>query len=157
MLQINRILAPIDFSKHSERALAHACEITATHQASLALLHVIEEPTFPAMYGAVMHELYGKVPDVTREALEALQRVLDRCDGPEVETTLHAIKGRAGTVIIDFAEKHDIDLIVMPTHGLSGLEHLLLGSVAEKVIRHALCPVLIVKVFGKSLLPSPGE
>ncbi len=154
MLQIRRILAPIDFSEHAAQSLAYAREIAATYRAKLGLLHVIEEPTFPAMYGAVMHELYGKIPDVNQQALEALQRLLADADGPDVETGLHVVKGHAAAEVLRFAEEHDVDLIVMSSHGLTGLEHLLLGSVAEKVARQAPCPVLLVKAFGKSLLPT---
>ncbi len=153
MLQIQRILAPIDFSEHAARSLAHARELAATYRAKLGLLHVIEEPTFPAMYGAVMHELYGKIPDVNQDALEALQQLLTQAEGPDVETGLHVVKGHAGAEILRFAEEHDVDLIVLSSHGLTGLERLLLGSVAEKVTRQAPCPVFIVEAFGKSLLP----
>lgn len=152
MLQIKRILAPIDFSGHAEQSLAYAREIAFPYQAVLDLLHVIEEPTFPAMYGTVMNELYGKIPNVSQDARKAMQELLARSEGPDVETGLHVVKGRAGAEILRFIEQHDVDLVVMPTHGLTGLEHLLIGSVAEKVVRQALCPVLVVKAFGKSLL-----
>lgn len=157
MLQIHRILAPIDFSAYSARAVAHARELATTYRAALDLLHVIEQPAFPAMYGAVMHELYGEVPDVNQEALEAMQRLLAQSNGPDVEMGLHVVRGRAAKEILQFVEDHDVDVIVMPSHGLSGLEHLLLGSVAEKVVRRAPCPVLVLKAGGKSLLPGDDE
>ena len=153
MLQIKRILAPIDFSGHAEQSLAYAREIAFPYRALVDLLHVIEEPTFPAMYGAVMNELYGKIPNVRQDAVKAMQALLARSEGPDVETGLHVVKGRAGAEILRFVQQHDVDLVVMPTHGLTGLEHLLMGSVAEKVVRQAPCPVLVVKAFGKSLLP----
>ena len=153
MLKIKHILTPIDFSEHSELALAHAREVAATYGATLDLLHVVEEPTFPAMYSAMMHELYGTLPDLNQDALRALQHLLSHSSGPDVDIGLHVVKGRAGTEILHFADQHAIDLIVMPSHGLTGLQHLLMGSVAEKVVRQAHCAVLVVKTFGKSLLP----
>ena len=152
MLNVRRILAPIDFSEPSAQGLAYARTLAETHRARLDLLHVIEEPTFPAMYGAVMHELYGALPDVNQQALDALQRLLDEAAGPEVESGLHVVKGRAAAEILRFAERAEIDLIVMASHGLSGLEHVLLGSVAEKVVRQAACPVFVVKAGGRDLL-----
>lgn len=157
MLQIHRILAPVDFSEYSANGVAHARELAATYRAGLDVLHVIEQPAFPAMYGAVMHELYGEVPDVNQDALEALQHLLAQADGPDVEMGLHVVQGRAAKEILQFIEDHDVDLVVMPSHGLSGLEHLLLGSIAEKVVRRATCPVLVVKAGGKSLLPANDE
>ena len=82
-----------------------------------------------------------------------MQGLLARSEGPDIETGLHVVKGRPGAEILRFVQQHDVDLVVMPTHGLTGLEHLLMGSVAEKVVRQAPCPVLVVKAFGKSLLP----
>lgn len=154
MLQIQRILAPVDFSEHASCALTYAREMAATYDARLDVLHVIEEPTFPAMYSSLMHELYGELPDVNQEALRALQALLARAGGPDVETGLHVEKGDAARRILEGIETLNADLVVMSSHGLTGLQHLVLGSVAEKVVRLATCPVLVVKAFGKSLLPA---
>ena len=152
MLRIDRILVPIDFSEPAALALAHARALAATHRARLDLLHVVEEPTFPAMYSAAMHELYGRVPDVRQQALDALKALLAEGEEPDAVSGLHVVKGRAADEILRFTTAHDIDLIVMASQGLTGLEHLVLGSVAEKVIRHAPCPILVVKADGRSLL-----
>lgn len=154
MLRIDRILAPIDFSEPAAEALRYARALAATYDARLDLLHVVEEPTFPAMYGAVMHELYGRVPDIREQALEALQTLLAEAEagGPVVVTGVHVVKGHAAREILHFTETQAIDLVVIASRGLSGLEHLLLGSVAEKVVREATCPVFVVKSGGRSLL-----
>ena len=78
--------------------------------------------------------------------------MLKETKGADVTAELHVIEGHAAKDIINFASTHDSDLIVMPTHGLTGIEHFLLGSVAEKVVRQAPCPVFTVKSFGKSLI-----
>ena len=72
--------------------------------------------------------------------------------GPDVETEIHVREGRAVRGILDATDELSADRVVIATHGLTGLRHVLLGSVAEKVVRGADCPVLTVKPFGKSLL-----
>lgn len=154
MLKIERILVPVDFSEHAARALEHARAIAASHDAALELLHVIEEPTFPAFYGAAYKAAYGTVPDVQEQARAALERLTQAVRETDVERGIghYVRRGHAAAEIIQLAEEHDIDLIVIASHGLTSLEHLLLGSVAEKVVRTASCPVFVVKAFGKSLV-----
>lgn len=152
MLNIRRVLVPIDFSEHSVRALAHAGALAATHDAALTLLHVIEDPTFPAFYGAAS-AVYGPSPDLTDEADAALQELADEVDlGAVPSVTCEVQTGRAAPGVIDWAEAHDTDVIVLSSHGLTGLKRLLMGSVAEKVVQRAPCPVFVVKAFGKWLV-----
>lgn len=157
MLDIDRILVPIDFSEHSVRALAHASALAATHDAGLTLLHIIEEPTFPAFYEAAS-AVYGPPPDLTDDAAGALRKLTTDVDLSAVpDVTAEVQTGRATSDIVDWAEAHDTDLIVLASHGLTGLKHLLMGSVAEKVVQRASCPVFVVKAFGKSLVDSTAE
>jgi nucleotide-binding universal stress UspA family protein len=156
MLNIRRILVPVDFSDFSVRALAHAGGLAETHDAALTLLHVIEEPTFPAFYEAAS-AVYGPPPDLTDEARAALHRLVDEADLADgLEVTCVVQVGRAAPAIIDWAEAHETDVVVLASHGLTGLKHLLLGSVAEKVVQRAPCPVFIVKAFGRSLVEERG-
>ncbi|WP_457652948.1 universal stress protein [Rhodocaloribacter sp.] len=153
--EVHRILAPIDFSKHSYLALAYAKDLAATYGAHLDLLHVIEETALPQVY-SVEPPLVA-VPEVrarAREALEALAR-----EGAEVgvPTDVFVTVGYPVHEILDFAETRGHDLIVIATHGLTGVKHLLLGSVTEKVIRMALCPVFTVRSFGKMLLSEKDQ
>ena len=74
------------------------------------------------------------------------------CSGPDVATSLHVLEGRAVPAILEFVRDNEVGLVVIATHGLTGLAHVLLGSVSEKVVRRAISPVLSVKPFGKSLL-----
>jgi len=149
---IKRILVPVDFSEYAQRALANAKEIAAAYGAQLQILHVIEETVLPAFYVGTGESFYSLVPGLEAKAKMALESLLKETKGPKITTDLHIIEGRAGRDIVKFAESHGADLIVIATHGLTGIEHLLQGSVTEKVVRMAPCPVLTVKAFGKSLL-----
>lgn len=153
MLQIQRILVPIDFSEHSTRALAHAREIAASHGARLDLLHVIEEPVFPS-FNTLGAAVYGKPVGLRQMVQAALEELVEERGEPDVEAGFgyHVPRGRVAEEIAQFAKEHDIDLIVMASHGLTGLQQLMLGSIAERVVRAASCPVLVVKAFGKSLV-----
>ena len=90
--------------------------------------------------------IYGMVPNQEKVAWTALEK---RFGNPEERKNLefHVIKGNADVEIVRFASEHQSDLIVMTSHGLTGLQHVLLGSVAEKVVKLAPCPVLVVKAF----------
>ncbi|MDZ7343653.1 MAG: universal stress protein [candidate division KSB1 bacterium] len=149
---IRRILVPTDFSEHARQALRTAKEIAVSYHASLQLLHVIEPVHYPAFYMAEKISYLDIVPDITAKASQALQKLIEQEVGTEVEAERHVMPGRAAYDIVEFAKREASDLIVIATHGLTGLEHLLLGSVAEKVIRRAPCPVLTLKAFGKSLI-----
>jgi nucleotide-binding universal stress UspA family protein len=95
--------------------------------------------------------IFDIIPDIQEKTRDALQNMIKDTPGPDVEVAYHVAEGQAATEIVKFAESHHSDLIVISTHGLTGLEHLLVGSVAEKVVRSAACPVFTVKPFGKSL------
>ncbi len=146
------ILVPVDFSEHSRQALALARDIASTFGASIHALHVFERPIHPEIYLGGMpldspdfHTVEGSL----REALETFVR---ETPGPEVATSLHVVEGRAVPAILEFVQDYQVGLVVIATHGLTGLAHVLLGSVSEKVVRRAPCPVLSVKAFGKNLL-----
>ena len=148
----NPILVPVDFSEHSRQALALAREIASTFGASIHALHVFERPIHPEIYLGGMpldspdfHTVEGSL----REALETFVR---ETPGPEVATSLHVVEGRAVPAILEFVQDSEVGLVVIATHGLTGLAHVLLGSVSEKVVRRATCPVLSVNAFGKNLL-----
>lgn len=155
---IERILVPIDFSDFCEEALRCARELAMQYDAQLDLLHVIEENLHPAFYVGGVQSIYDVQPDIEDKARRRMRAMLDEIDGGDaVRAEAHVTNGRAAREITKFAEKQQSDLVVMSTHGLTGLEHFLMGSVAEKVIRHVAAPVLTVKAFGSSLLRSSAE
>jgi nucleotide-binding universal stress UspA family protein len=153
--QIDRVLAPVDLSEQSELVLRHAAALSESYAAPLDLLHVVEEAAYPNVYG--LDPLTPSLPNVqdrAREALETLAAELDLRTDP---VNVHVLAGNAARDIVEFADDNAADLIVMATHGRTGLDRFLIGSVAEKVVRRAPCPVFTLKSFGKSLLPGNGD
>jgi nucleotide-binding universal stress UspA family protein len=149
---IEQILVPIDFSEFSRQTIRYAEEIARSCDAQLQLLHVVEQTVYPSIYRTFsvhLHDLGQHIMETSGEALEELVREIV---GPDVSTSVHVIEGNAPSEIVKFAGDHDSDLIVIATHGLTGIEHLLIGSVTEKVVRQAPCPVFTVKPFGKTLV-----
>jgi nucleotide-binding universal stress UspA family protein len=149
---VERIVVPVDFSEHAGLLLSHAKEIAAVHGATLDLLHVVDEIPYPDFYDTAGYALGRDSSNMERRAREEMTQLFRSAPGPDVDVRYHGITGRASQEIIDFAKIIDADLIVIATHGLSGIKHLLLGSVAERVVRMAPCPVLTVRAFGKSLV-----
>jgi nucleotide-binding universal stress UspA family protein len=144
---LNRILVPTDFSETADVALCYAKQLATKMGASLHLLHVFTDPYAVAACAA---EVYAAVPAEARERAldEARQRLLERLDIIEEQqfrATRGMLRGLTAPQIVAYAANQDIDLIVMGTHGRRGVAHLLLGSVAEHVVRIATCPVLTVR------------
>ena len=140
----NHILLTTDFSEASEEAVAMAGEMARATGARLTVLHVHHHA--PAAPEAVVPpEKYVSPADLDAEAqqsLEDLRRTL--LQGVESVSLVSLENVSAPLAICDYAAKHDVDLIVIGTHGRTGIPRLLIGSVAEKVVRHASCPVLVV-------------
>lgn len=149
-LAMRRILVPVDFSDASKAAVRHAKEIAQPDEAKLDLLHVLEQVVYPSAYGVDPAHL------ATREVLARVEKTLGdiaREDGgyDRVQTSVKV--GYAPLTILDYAEDNEVDLIVIATHGRTGFDRVLLGSVAERVIRRSPVPVFVVKPEQKSLLP----
>jgi nucleotide-binding universal stress UspA family protein len=146
-----RILVPIDFSPPSNAALEYARTVAARFGASLHLLHVADDP-YRALYSAEVFvpEMEGLRDEILADATARLQRQLRMGDIQQLAATVQAIVGTPAASIVEYAEAHDIDLIVMGTHGRGGLSNLLMGSVAERVVRTAPCPVLTVRGVPKA-------
>jgi nucleotide-binding universal stress UspA family protein len=140
MLAIKTILFPTDFSERSEWAFRLACSLARDHGARLIVLHVLAPPQTVAFEAMPMLPAH---PPGHREELETRLRTLKAPAGVAVEYRLE--EGFAATEIVALAAASSADLIVMGTHGRTGLGRLLLGSVAEQVLRKAKCPVLTIK------------
>lgn len=150
MIQLNRILVPTDFSEFSRPALDYACAIAARFGSELHLLHVVPDP---AMLVPESHAFSVEAMQAQSAALveDATQRIDALPEGGWENGKPIIREVRTGAVfleIIDYAKTHEIDLLVIGTHGRSGLMHVLLGSVAEKIVRKSPCPVLTVKPQG---------
>lgn len=142
---IQRILVPYDFSDHSRDALAVALELAKSVQAHVDLIHIVEDRFHPAFYGPFLQSVYDMEPDIEKKAVRHLRTEIDQFGGVDLVRNLTAFGGYPARDISRYAERHEIDLIVMSTHGLTGLSHFVMGSVTEKTVSHAGCPVLIVK------------
>lgn len=140
-----RILVPIDFSDCSDGALAYAITLAQKFQAKMILLHVVEPAFCPDNYlmsATGTDETNQGLIEARRERLNDLKQGVS-FKGLEVELLVRM--GRAQSDIPDTAKATDSDLIVMGTHGDDGLKQIRLGGTAERVIRHASCPVLTVR------------
>ena len=144
---ITRILVPVDFSAHSEQAFAYAAMLARRFGASLELLHVVEDPFVSGAWGSDGFDPY--IPDlIDRQVADARRRLREMkeiraADGDAVEPVV--LIGTPAKTIVDHAAAGTFDLIVMGTHGRKGLAHALMGSVAERVVRTAPCPVVTVR------------
>jgi universal stress protein A len=142
--RIKRILFPVDFSSFSEEALAYAQPIAKAFNARIDVVYA-DETNYGeiAAFGPIdVGLLRGQYSDESNKRIKELAQSL-RKSGFKSSGTLRA--GRAHYVITEVAKEQKTDLIVIATHGHSGLEHLLMGSTAENVVRHATCPVLSVR------------
>ncbi len=145
MRQITHVLCAVDFSEESRHALDHAIVLAKWYNAALTGVFVYSPAPSPlpdasgfAYPGATFDETY-------RKALEAqLESFLEAGDARSVSTTARVVVGTPSDGILESAKATGTDLIVMGTHGLGGFQHLILGSVAERVLRRAACPVLTV-------------
>lgn len=138
-MNAKRILCPLDFSENSQAALGYASTLAKESNAKLYLVHVDDSQVpYDAGFAA-----YVARPGDTEALLEQLRAIRPTNEGVEYEHQL--LVGHPADAIVDFAKEHDIDLIVMGTHGRTGLARLVMGSIAEAVVRRAECPVLTVK------------
>jgi nucleotide-binding universal stress UspA family protein len=142
----NRILVPTDFSPPSDAALEYARDVASRFGASLHLLHVVDDP-YRAAFAAEVYvpEVEGLRDDLLTYSVNRLNERLQSSDSRELRATTTAVIGTPAWSIVQYATAHEMDLIVMGTHGRGGMSHLLMGSVAERVVRTAPCPVLIVR------------
>jgi nucleotide-binding universal stress UspA family protein len=145
MIDLHRILVPTDFSKHSENALAYASAFAEKFNAELYLLHVVQDLALFVPEAVSAAPVAPPVEQLTSAVREALDRIIDKHQLSRFTVHAEVREGSPFYEIIRFARETDIDLIIMGTHGHSGLVHVLLGSVAEKVVRKAPCPVLTVR------------
>ena len=143
MSAVTTILVPLDFSEASHAALRYACRLADRLQASLHLLHVVEPPVVPSGY----MEVYVPSPELLARFEEEGRRLLHDALTPDEQAKYHAVlvqrTGQPANEILAYVEgQRGVDLIVMATHGHGGVRRLLMGSVTDRVVRSAGCPVL---------------
>jgi nucleotide-binding universal stress UspA family protein len=149
-----RILVPTDGSPETERAVEHAVDLAAAHDATLLGVYVVNTASYTTM---PMETGWEGVGELLREDGEtALERVEELARSAGVRTETHLLDGSPSREIVRFAEDAGVDLVVMGTHGRGGIDRLLLGSVAERVVRSSSAPVLTVRV-GEGGAVEPDE
>ena len=142
---LNRILVPIDFSVHSKNALRYAVPLARQFDASLHLVYVVEPTVYPADLG------FGQVvyPSFEEELIDKGKKELESLIREEFAGSAGATAtvrtGKPHQEILLEAEERGVDMIVVATHGHTGVEHMLFGSTAERIVRNAKCPVLTIR------------
>lgn len=144
VINIKNILCPVDYSIYSEKALSYAIELAVKYEAKLFLIHVLDI----RVYDINDPDLYN-VNIIDAETINKLRERLLKCVNEDVKGKIPVeaivLQGVPFAEIIKASKEHNIDLIVLGTHGRTGLSHAIMGSVAEKVVRKATCPVLTVR------------
>lgn len=144
-ISLKTIVCAVDFSQFSDYALRYALDLARVFDAELKLVHIVELPFLPSYSLAGVPDLSLPVEQIEQSAQETMQKVLDDCRSKYQNVGGEVRTGTAFVEIINYAREVGADLIVVGTHGRTGLSHMIIGSVAEKVVRKAPCPVLSVK------------
>ncbi len=143
-MTMQRFLVPLDFSEPALRALDYAMEFGAQLQAHLTLLHVIQSiPETDSDMGST--HLSDHLATLEAELSKDMEVYLNRVKAVGLEGEIRVVHGVPYLETIEVAKTHEIELIIMGSHGRTGLGHLVLGSMAERVLRLSPCPVLIVR------------
>jgi nucleotide-binding universal stress UspA family protein len=142
-IKVRKILCPIDFSRHAALVVDWAIHLAEEHDSEILLLHAYHLPVeFQQLEGAYLPSDFWD--SVRQEAERSLSAYGERIRAGGIPVTEIVREGYPANVIQEEAQQENADMIVMGSRGLSGLKHLLLGSVAERVVQKALCPVLTV-------------
>ncbi len=140
---IKKVLVPIDFSDYSKSALRYAVNFSKFFNAEIILIYVVEPVIYPLDFS--MGQI--AMPSFNTEWDKRAKEELDKLAKKEINSSVKTIikTGKAFLEIVETAKEEDIDLIIIATHGHTGVEHLIFGSTAEKVVRKAPCPVLTLR------------
>ena len=150
--KVNRILVPVDLSQFSKQALHYANELCKDYGAELDVIHVVEDRIHPALYATGKSSIFDFTPEIRKKSTSLIKDMFNEISGPKVKYKIKITEGVAAREILKYAEKNDVNMIVLTTHGASGLNQFFLGGVAEKIIRRSICPVFTIKSFGKQLI-----
>ena len=142
MIQFERILYPTDFSESAENALQYVISLSKKYGSKIHVLHVVEPFTYTSDFGIDYSAQYREMEVTAKRLIEEIVTSLKKSS---LDAEGAVLSGEPFVEIIRYARQENADLIVMATHGRTGIEHMLLGSVAEKVVRKSPCPVLTIK------------
>ena len=147
MLQIKKILCPTDFGEHSYKALEMAKDMALKYSAELTVMHVVSEvlPSSPEPFVSLTPEDIERFDlEVKASAEKKIDKIVEQVKQEGLEVNPVLARGTVAGEIVNFAEKNETDLLVIATHGRTGVSRFVFGSVAEKVIRISPCPVLVI-------------
>lgn len=140
----DRILLPTDGSDPAESAVEMALGLAETHEATLCVLFIVDQPTSVSGIGEGFAGLDNLLDALEKEGHNTTEEIAERARARDIETTAAVLRGSPHDDILTYANEHDVDIIVMGTHGRTGVKRALLGSVTEDVVRHSEIPVLTV-------------
>jgi nucleotide-binding universal stress UspA family protein len=147
MIKIKRVLVPIDFSEFSDRALNYAKEICEKFDAELHLLHVLEVIVSTPQFTMGL-AIPAREEESEKLVLEKMAELPGENWAADRAVVRHTAHGAPFVQIVKYAKENDIDILIIGTHGRTGLSHVFMGSVAENVVRQSPCPVLVVRNEG---------
>jgi nucleotide-binding universal stress UspA family protein len=139
-----RIMLPLDFSRHCNHAAQYATWFARISQSAVHLVHIIANPADP-LYEPQAVPYWDMVQHSEQKAREWIDAAAQRYVPPQCLREYHLLQGDPFEKLMEVARRIEPDLIVMSTHGRSGLVHVVMGSVAEKIVRHAPCPVFVAR------------
>jgi nucleotide-binding universal stress UspA family protein len=145
VISLKKILVPIDFSGYSKNALKYAVPFAKQFNAEILLLYVVEPTIYPADFSFGQIGLPGIEEEMRKRGTEELAKLAKDEISDVVKSRTRVETGKAFTEINRVAKEEEIDLIIIATHGHTGIEHAIFGSTAEKVVRKAPCPVLSIR------------
>jgi len=148
MPQFKKILVPVDFSRCSADAFRYGLSIARQYRSRIILLHVVDFRVYESIFHIHMVPQDQAFETLKKIAVGKFAEMLADFDTADVEVEQRVLEGHPYIEIVRTAAREEVDLVVIGTHGRSGLDHILFGSVAEKVVRKAPCPVLAVKPKG---------
>ncbi|MCF6148562.1 MAG: universal stress protein [Candidatus Kuenenia sp.] len=145
MITVKKILFPTDFSPCAKHALTYALSLATLFKAKLYIIHVIPKMNIPISAGGVMYPTLKIYKDMEENAKKKMHHLIPKRFLDQIEVENIIVRGTPYVEITKNAKKYNIDIITIATHGRTGISHTLIGSVAEKVVRKAPCPVLTIK------------
>jgi len=146
MKEYNTILVPTDFSPCSDKALEYGKDLSKRFNAQLHILYVVEPiETFATINGVEQSVYIDMIREVHTSATERMARLQSDLSGFGYNVICNVREGRPSETILEYSKANNMSMICLATHGRSGLNHLLLGSTTEKILRKAECPVFVVR------------
>jgi len=142
-MKINKILYPMDFSKYSYEFIDYVHYMSKTHDAELIILHVIEYIPYDSYFDIIVDSQEDILKQFFKKSEEKINEIIKSI--PDITVTSKIIHGEPFNELIEVTKNENIDIIVMATHGHSSIIHSIIGSLTEKVVRKAPCPVMILK------------